>query len=122
MKIYVFVYGTLKRGFSLHKYLAEAKFLGEAKLSGYEMYDLGWYPGIKSGKGEIYGEVYEVEPGTLAVLDEIEDEGEEYERCLLPVQLKDGQIIDAFVYIYRGDVSGCPVVKSGCWTKKDVSD
>lgn len=106
----------------MHKYLAKAKFLGEAELSGYVMYDLGWYPGIKPGRGKIHGEVYEIDLGTLALLDEIEEEGKEYERRLLPVQLKDGSVLKAFVYVYRGDVSRRPVVKSGCWTKKDVSD
>ncbi len=122
MKLYVFVYGTLKQGLSLHKYLAGAKFLGEAELSDHVMYDLGWYPGIKPGRGKIYGEVYEIDPGTLALLDEIEDEGKEYERRLLPVRLKDGEVLKAFVYVYRGEVSGYPVVKSGCWTKRDGSD
>ncbi len=59
MRLYVFVYGTLKRCFSLHKYLAGSKFLGEAELSDYVTYDLGWYPRIKPVRGKIHGEVYE---------------------------------------------------------------
>ncbi len=117
MKFYVFVYGTLKRGFCLHKYLQGATFLGEAYLDGFEMYDLGSYPGIVSGKGRVWGEVYAVGPGTLAVLDEIEDEGEEYERRLVRVRLKKGQDLEAFVYVYKGDVSRARQVSSGKWSK-----
>jgi gamma-glutamylcyclotransferase (GGCT)/AIG2-like uncharacterized protein YtfP len=118
MKIPLFVYGTLKRGFPLHKHLKEARFLGEAELSNYLMYDLGWYPGIVPGPGKVRGEVYEVSLATLALLDEIEAEGEEYERRLLPVRLSDGRTIEAFVYIYLGEVSRRPLVKEGVWEKK----
>ncbi len=117
MKFRVFVYGTLKKGFSLHRYLAGTRFLGEAKLSGFEMYDLGWYPGIVPGKGVIYGEVYEIGPGTLALLDEIEDEGKEYQRKLLKVELPDGRELEAFVYVYQGPVTGKVRVPGGRWTK-----
>ncbi len=43
------------------------KFLGEAELSDYVTYDLGWYPRIKPGRGKIHGEVYEIDLGTLAL-------------------------------------------------------
>lgn len=119
MKIYVFVYGTLKRGFSLHKYLRGARFLGEAELEGFLMYDLGWYPGIVPGPGRVRGELYEVSPALLAVLDEVEEEGEEYERRLLPVRLSDGCTIEAFVYVYRGKISERPVLREGVWEKRE---
>ncbi len=118
MKFRVFVYGTLKRGFPLHRYLAGARFLGEARLEGFEMFDLGWYPGIVPGEGVVYGEVYDVGPGTLALLDEIEDEGEEYERRWLPVEMEDGKRLEAFVYVYRKGIRDKRKVPSGRWEKR----
>ncbi len=118
MRFKIFVYGTLKKGFRLHPYLSRASYLGEAELEGFKMYDLGRYPGIVSGKGKVYGEVYEVDLKTLLLLDEIEEEGEEYERRLLEVKLKDGRRVRAFVYIYRGDISGKKEIKSGRWEKR----
>ncbi len=117
MEIYVFVYGTLKRGFCLHKYLHGSRFVGEALLEGFKMYDLGSYPGIIPGQGLVWGEVYQVPPGVLALLDEIEDEGEEYERRLVWVRLKGGGALEAFVYVYKDDVSGAQEVPSGKWSK-----
>ncbi len=119
MRLRVFVYGTLKRGFPLHKHLSSARFLGYGKLLGFEMYDLGWYPGIVPGKGEVFGEVYEIDLKTLMILDLIEDEGEEYERKLLPVTMEDGSTISAFVYVFKADVSNKRKVKDGLWRKKD---
>ncbi len=118
MPIYLFVYGTLKRSFSLHKYLQGACFLGEGYIKGFEMYDLGSYPGIVPGNGIVYGEVYQVYPADLALVDEIEAEGEEYQRRLVPVFLASGDVLEAFVYVYLGDVSLRPVVANGIWSKK----
>ncbi|OAG26972.1 gamma-glutamylcyclotransferase family protein [Thermodesulfatator autotrophicus] len=118
MRYLVFVYGTLKRDFSLHRYLKDAKFVGKASLSGYEMYDFGWYPGIVPGKGTVFGEVYEIDLKTLFILDEVEDEGHEYERKILPVKLDDGKTLHAFVYVYKGPVKNKPRVKDGRWQKK----
>ena len=114
----LFVYGTLKRGFRLHSFLKKARYLGEATLSGFKMYDLGWYPAIVPGKGCVQGELYEVDWKTLLLIDEVEEEGEEYRRELLEVELEDGRRLEAFVYVYLGDVSERLEVKSGRWEKK----
>jgi len=114
----VFVYGTLKRGFRLHRFLAGARYLGEAKVSGFKMYDLGWYPGIVPGEGLVHGELYEVDLKTLLLLDEVEAEGEEYDRRLCEVITEDGRKTWAFVYVYRGKADPAREVKSGRWQKK----
>lgn len=45
---HLFCYGALKRGFCLNKYLKGQKFVGEATtVTGYALYDLGWFPGMK---------------------------------------------------------------------------
>ncbi len=82
------------------------------------MYDLGWYPAILPGEGVVSGELYEVDWATLLLLDEVEEEGEEYERRLLSVELEDGRREEAFVYVYRKGIHGQPRVQEGVWQKK----
>lgn len=72
----VFVYGTLKHGGTNHRFLAGQKFLGEARTPpGYRLYDLNGYPGMiahaEASEG-VHGEVWSVDPPTLARLDELE--------------------------------------------------
>ena len=72
----LFVYGSLKRGFGLHEYIADQNFCGAAKtVAEYQLFDCGSYPALvraDCGGRSVSGEVYEVTPGCLAVLDEVE--------------------------------------------------
>src|SRR5207248_3399857 len=71
----LFVYGTLKRGGCRHRLLAGQRFLGETRTRPrYALFDLGAYPGlVPEAEGEsVHGELYEVDAGLLAVLDEEE--------------------------------------------------
>lgn len=74
MSVPLFVYGTLKKGFPLHSFLAEQKFLGAALLKGFRMLDLGAYPGVVRDEkaGTIKGELYSVDEVLLRRLDYIE--------------------------------------------------
>ena len=56
-KIYAFVYGTLMKNQRNHGYLKDAIYIGEGTIDGYQMYDLGTYPGIIKGKA---GNVHEL--------------------------------------------------------------
>ena len=105
-KIYnVFVYGTLMRGEANHDYyLHDDWFVGKASLSGYDMYDIGAFPGIVLGAGIIPGELYEVDDETLQNLDYLEGEGSLYIRECVPVTMATGETIQAFIYVYNGDV------------------
>ncbi|ONI37908.1 hypothetical protein AN639_01060 [Candidatus Epulonipiscium fishelsonii] len=104
----VFVYGTLMKGHYNHDYyLAKATYLGERVLDGYELYDLGAYPGIVARKGEkVRGELYQIEEDMLADLDILEGEGTLYNR--LTVEVEDEQNLTkerAYVYIYNNDIT-----------------
>lgn len=71
----VFVYGTLKKGFPLHSYLKDCKFLGEfTTRPNYTMLDLEGCPAVvKEGFTQILGEVYEVTDLDLGILDTVEN-------------------------------------------------
>lgn len=67
----LFVYGTLLRGLERESVLLNSRFLGTVVVQA-KMYDLGSYPGIIEGDGQVIGEVYEIDQVTLKKLDKIE--------------------------------------------------
>lgn len=110
----VFVYGTLKRGGSNHRFLAGQRFVGPARTSpGLTLYAIGDYPGMvraPEDRAGVDGEIWEVDRACLAQLDELEglDEGL-YERA--PVSLlppNDSLVVEA--YLYLRDVSDRPLL------------
>lgn len=69
----VFVYGTLKKMNSNHRYLESADYLGEYKTNPkWALVSLGPYPAMIMGHLEVKGEVYEVDYDTLDTLDMLE--------------------------------------------------
>ncbi len=71
----LFVYGTLKRGYSRATVLQGEEFLGTAKTAAcYRLYNCGNYPGLVENTNgvSIEGELWEVSPDCLKRLDEIE--------------------------------------------------
>src|SRR5688572_8924061 len=86
----LFAYGTLMRGYPLHRVLARgAAFVGEGHVRG-TLLDLGRYPGLVAGSGRVAGELYRLErPELLPVLDR--EEGYNFERRRGAVTLPDGR-------------------------------
>ena len=80
----VFVYGTLKKGGALHGNLARSEFVGEAELSGFEMYNVGgWFPAIVKTDNKdpkVKGEIYKIDDETLSRLDMVEGYPGLYQR------------------------------------------
>jgi gamma-glutamylcyclotransferase (GGCT)/AIG2-like uncharacterized protein YtfP len=108
----VFVYGTLKRGGSNHRFLAGQNFLGPARtVPGFTLYSLGDYPGMVRAPGDttgVIGELWTVDDNCLAELDRLEglDEGL-YERAevLLAPHAHAGF---AQTYLYARPLHGFP--------------
>lgn len=97
----LFTYGTLMRGYGLHRVLAGgATFLEEGSVPG-RLLDLGRYPGLIPGQGRVRGELYRLDdPALLAVLDRAE--GVQFVRSRTTVTLARDRRARAWVYRYRG--------------------
>ena len=124
----VFVYGTFRRlhGRELHALLAHhARFEGEGSVQA-QLFNLGDYPGLvrsANPSDRVLGEVYRLEPShlseTFEEMDEYEGIGpsypapQEYRREVVAVQLGEGAVADAWVYVFNGEPLGCPRIPSG---------
>lgn len=127
MKTPIFVYGTLRTG--LHNYnrilkgnVSEAV---EAKLENFDMYSIGGaYPAIVAGKGEVVGELIEVNDEhydeTMRALDHLEGyfprdkRNSMYLRETLTVTTADGEKVEAYVYLWNRPVPATHI-PSGDW-------
>lgn len=106
----LFTYGTLMRGFRLHRLLSgRAEFLARGQVRA-RIIDLGSYPGaVPDPAATIHGEVYRVVDLALwAVLDSTE--GPQYHRRVVTVQSEDGRELAASIYWYVGPLDrGGPI-------------
>ena len=76
---YIFVYGTLKRGFRLNPLLEKSKYIKDYILVGHDLYELffkEWksqsYPVMVEGSGMVKGEIWKVPIETFECIDWIE--------------------------------------------------
>lgn len=100
----IFVYGTLKRGFCNHPFLAGQKYIGPGRtVPGYRLFDLGNFPGMVPMAEDRYGvsgEIWAVDEKCLADLDYLEglDEGL-YRREPIPLRPPfDTDVIETYIY------------------------
>lgn len=142
VNILLFVYGTLKSGFSRNHAVREQRYLGTAKTKPeYGMYALSGYPALLNKKlaeisnveanNSIYGEIYEINEECLENLDKIEgvDTGlferkiieiEQYNLFNLPLTNSCWQSIEksqAQAYLYKRKVAGAADC-GNIWTKR----
>jgi gamma-glutamylcyclotransferase (GGCT)/AIG2-like uncharacterized protein YtfP len=75
MHLFVFVYGTLKRGQARHRFLAGQTFVASATTRPtYRMFNVGEYPALvvhHEGRS-IEGELWEIDEACLRTLDRVE--------------------------------------------------
>jgi gamma-glutamylcyclotransferase (GGCT)/AIG2-like uncharacterized protein YtfP len=118
----IIVYGSLRRDESANNFLRDAKFVEETRVPGYDLFALGWYPGIKTNpvnKEGFVGEVFEFEDeGLLADLDSYEGYRETNEPSSLFVRRTievSGE--PTFVYLFNGETNSPHVkkIESGNW-------
>lgn len=112
----VFVYGTLKRGYANHIWLAEnnAKFIKEDSIKGV-MYSLGAYPmvDITETEGRVIGEVFEVTDACSKALDKLEGYPGFYDKQ--EVNTIDGQEVTVYCMPDRLRKYALEEIKSGEW-------
>jgi gamma-glutamylcyclotransferase (GGCT)/AIG2-like uncharacterized protein YtfP len=109
VELLLFVYGTLMRGFGLHRLLdGRARLVGRGAIGG-RLFDLGAYPAaVPDPDGRIRGEVYALaDPALWRVLDSAE--GPQYHRGEVSVLMDDGGQRTASVYWFRGPLRGVPI-------------
>lgn len=128
---YLFVYGTLRRGFRgrMARWLsARGRYIGRAILPG-RLYDIGRYPGFVPGTdagGEtVVGDLYLLpHPAPLLrKLDAFEGIGSgqsrpyEYIRRRLPVRCEGDSPVEAWVYLYNRSLAVRPLIPGGDYLK-----
>ena len=115
---YLFIYGTLMPGLRLEAEMHGAHFMGPAQVLG-QLFDLGRYPGLLHGDGQVTGEVYEVDDAQLARLDGVEgvvpgDRTEShYWREVVKVVSGPLQGQPVHTYVYNRPVDGCTPIAHG---------
>lgn len=107
---FLFVYGTLMKGFSnafAKKLQKNANWRGKASFNG-QLFDLGYYPGAiyePQAITQVHGEVWELNnfSETIIALDRYEGihvHNPEYVRQEVSVRLETGETISAWVYLF----------------------
>lgn len=111
----IFVYGTLKSGFSNHHYLDGSNCLGAGRtVEKYGLYVEG-IPFVVRHEhvSHICGELYSINAATLNKLDSLENHPGWYNRQEVEVVTNEGKQVTAWLYFYpekRGNL-----VKSGIY-------
>jgi len=122
-KQYVFVYGTLKRGYSNHALLQGCGYLGVAQtVDKFAMYERGIpYVSKQENKTQIIGELYLVDELCLNNLDMLEGHPDWYKRELINVTCilnsGDFKTIKAWLYFNKHIPSSATQVTSGMYIR-----
>jgi gamma-glutamylcyclotransferase (GGCT)/AIG2-like uncharacterized protein YtfP len=119
-----FVYGTLKVGGRFAKQFDDVRISSvKAEVDGFDLYNLGSFPGIKPGMGKVVGELHEYRDPERVThrMDSIEGYTPEikdgmYLRRRVPVKTETGEIKEANIYIYNFKISShAKKLESGVW-------
>ena len=111
----IIVYGSLRRKQGNSHWMTNAQWLGDHAIDGYELYNLGHYPGVVPGEGLVCCEVYRVDASTLGELDALRSVGGEYKRELLQTPYG-----SAWLYVYQRSVAGKKRITSGDCLQRDA--
>jgi len=121
-----FVYGSLKiGGYFADQFDEKRKECTKASIKGFNLYNLGAFPAIVKGDGEVYGELHTFSKDDVksvtARFDMIEGFYEEdkkqslYIRESMNVVTENGKIEKANIYIFNDDLTDYKdkIIKSG---------
>ena len=96
----LFIYGTLMPGLRLQAEMLGAERLGTARVPG-RLVDVGRYPGLLPGPGEVTGEIHRVSDALLVRLDAVEE--------VVPGDRAASQYWREQVPVIAGVLTGCKV-------------
>ncbi len=130
MAEYIFFYGTLlpqHAPAAVREVLAALRPWGEGWVRG-TLFDFGPHPGAvlsDSAETRVYGRVFQLpeDESVLARLDEYEGYDPAFPNCewfarrRVPVTMENGSTLACWIYEYKGDVAGLPVIASGRFAK-----
>lgn len=116
----LFIYGTLKTGFSRNSVLTDGIFGIGRKIQnkiktvpGYRLYDLGAFPALVASKnGIVEGELWEVDDVLLSIIDQIEGHPHAYRRT--PIELI-GNIFAESYMLEEWRINSYPIIQTGIW-------
>lgn len=114
----LFIYGTLLPGLRLAAEMHGARFVGAAQVPG-RLVDVGRFPGLVPGAGQVTGEVYEVDDAHLSRLDVVEDmvrgdrSASQYWRDTVTVLAGPLQGQSVQTYVYNRPVAACVPIPHG---------
>jgi gamma-glutamylcyclotransferase (GGCT)/AIG2-like uncharacterized protein YtfP len=99
-KHYVFVYGTLMRGFNNNHLLSSAEYIEKASTEKEYKLVASGIPFLTEQPGNSYvlGELYRVDDNVLGLLDELENHPNWYERKKINVITEVGDKVEAWAY------------------------
>lgn len=124
-----FVYGTLKEGGGFANRFDDVRINNkQAVLNGFDLFNLGYFPGIVAGSGVVVGELHEYEAANEVrrAFDSIEGYNPSspgtslFKRIIATVTTEDYEQLDAYVYVYNSRISkGMEKIVSGIWQNKN---
>lgn len=112
MKQYLFVYGTLKKGYGNHFLLENSQFICNHVIKG-DLTQQPYYgfPTAYPGDNQIHGEIYAVNLDTIRRCDMLEGHPHLFKRTL--TKTIDYEY-DVMVYFYQG-VNNGKLIETGVW-------
>ena len=113
---HIIVYGSLKKDKFNYGRFSGQKFLKPVDLKGFDLFDLGAYPTVCRGHGQIKAELHEVSDETADYIGQMESGAGFFEESV-SVELH-GRKIHASIYTwpkYKINEYGCPKIESGDW-------
>lgn len=115
------IYGTLRSGLKDHEIIAKCQPVGLGWLTGFQMYNLGDFPGViptHDDSGRIRVEWYDVPNETLEEIDRLEGFDPDASHTSLhfrkPVFSPYGR---GWIYVYNKALNDEPYMEAGDWTR-----
>ncbi len=103
-KVKMAVYGTLRqdaaKNYNFGRFGQQTK-LGELWLNGFKLMNLGAYPYVDKGIGQVFVEVHEVDEETFESIKRMEEGAGYVTEKVERVLLENGDIVDCFIFRMR---------------------